>query len=47
MKNGFSMFMTLLFLLAGMYSFAQRITYSGPVEFEMEMIKSAVGSECG
>jgi hypothetical protein len=43
MKNGFSMFMTLLFLLAGMYSFAQRITYSGPVEFEMEMIKSADG----
>jgi|GEM_PF-3742219 len=43
MKNGFSMFISLLFLLTGMYSFAQRITYSGPVEFEMEMIKSADG----
>ncbi len=43
MKKGFSILLSLLFLLAGMYSFAQRITYSGPVEFEMEIIKSADG----
>jgi hypothetical protein len=43
MKNGFAILITLLFLLADMYSFAQRITYSGPVEFEMEIIKSADG----